>query len=125
MPSGLTRYIVLFVIDYATRKVGIAGIILQADGQWMKQIARQHSDPLNHPCIFRWCGGNEKTGAFGKLIKRGDLELFVGAVRPLSGPCCGGTDGGVWPFPFGGVFVLFLGNIGNHHAQEESACGGR
>lgn len=45
-PAGLTRYMVLFVIDYATRKVEISGIIPQADGQWMKQIARQLSDPF-------------------------------------------------------------------------------
>jgi transposase len=38
--GGLTRFMVLFVIDYATRKVEIAGIIPQADGKWMKQIAR-------------------------------------------------------------------------------------
>ena len=37
---------VLFVIDYATCKVEIPGIITQADGQWMKQIARQLSDPF-------------------------------------------------------------------------------
>ncbi len=38
----------------------------------------------NHPSIFHWCGGNEKTGAFGKLIKRGDLITKViapGIVR--------------------------------------------
>ena len=45
--KGLTRYMVLFVIDYATRKVEIAGIIPQADGNWMKQIARNLSDPID------------------------------------------------------------------------------
>ena len=44
---GLTRYTVLFVIDYATRKVEIAGIIPQADGNWMKQMARNLSDPFD------------------------------------------------------------------------------
>ena len=37
---------VLFVIDYATRKVEIAGIIPQADGKWMNQMARNLSDPF-------------------------------------------------------------------------------
>lgn len=46
-PAGLTKYMVLFVIDYATRKVEIAGIIPQADGKWMKQIARNLSDPFD------------------------------------------------------------------------------
>ena len=44
---GLVRYMVLVVIDYKTRKVEIAGIIPQADGQWMKQIARNLTDPVN------------------------------------------------------------------------------
>lgn len=44
--KGLTRYMVLFVIDYMTRKIEIAGIIPQAYGDWMKQIARNLSDPF-------------------------------------------------------------------------------
>ena len=38
---------VLVVIDYKTRKVEIAGIIPQANGQWMKQMARNLTDPIN------------------------------------------------------------------------------
>ena len=45
--SGLTRYMVLVVIDYASRKVEIAGIIEQANGQWMKQIAKNLTDPID------------------------------------------------------------------------------
>lgn len=45
-PGGMIRYMVLFVIDYATRKVEIAGIIPQADGKWMNQMARNLSDPF-------------------------------------------------------------------------------
>jgi transposase InsO family protein len=45
--KGLTKYMVLFVIDYATRKVEIAGIIPQADGNWTKQMARNLSDPFD------------------------------------------------------------------------------
>ena len=44
---GLIRCMVLLVIDYKTRKVEIAGIIPQADGQWMKQIARNLTDPMS------------------------------------------------------------------------------
>ena len=44
---GLVRYMVLVVIDYKTRKVEIAGIIPQAYGDWMKQIARNLTDPIN------------------------------------------------------------------------------
>jgi transposase InsO family protein len=45
--KGLTRYMVLVVIDYSTRKVEIAGIVEQADGNWMEQIARNLTDPIN------------------------------------------------------------------------------
>lgn len=45
--KGLVRYMVLVVIDYKTRKVEIAGIIPQAYGDWMKQIARNLSDPID------------------------------------------------------------------------------
>ena len=45
--GGLVRYMVLVVIDYKTRRVEIAGIIPQAHGNWMKQIARNLTDPVN------------------------------------------------------------------------------
>jgi len=45
--KGLVRYMVLVVIDYKTRKVEIAGIIPQAHGDWMKQIARNLTDPMD------------------------------------------------------------------------------
>jgi putative transposase len=37
---GLIRYMVLFVMDIATRKVQIAGIHSNPNGDWMKQVAR-------------------------------------------------------------------------------------
>jgi len=44
--KGLTRYMVLVAIDYTTRKVEVAGIVQQADGEWMKQMARNLIDPF-------------------------------------------------------------------------------
>ena len=41
---GLVRYFVLFVIDLKTRKVEIAGIAEQPDGEWMKMAARNLTD---------------------------------------------------------------------------------
>jgi transposase InsO family protein len=41
---GLVRYFVLFVIDLQTRRIEIAGIVKQPDGEWMKQIARNLTD---------------------------------------------------------------------------------
>lgn len=40
MRSGLVRYFVLFMVDLQTRRVEIAGIARQPNGEWMKQIAR-------------------------------------------------------------------------------------
>ena len=42
--SGLVRYFVLFVIDLKTRRVEIAGILSQPDGDWMSQTARNLAD---------------------------------------------------------------------------------
>jgi putative transposase len=42
--QGLTRFLVLFLIDLSSRKVEIAGIARQANGLWMSQIARNLSD---------------------------------------------------------------------------------
>ncbi len=41
---GLVRYFVLFVIDHQTRRIEIAGIVQQPDGEWMKQITRNLTD---------------------------------------------------------------------------------
>ena len=42
--AGLVRYFVLFIIDLQTRRVEVAGIVQQPDGQWMQQIARNLTD---------------------------------------------------------------------------------
>ena len=44
---GLVKIMVLFCIDYKTRKVEIAGIIPQADGRWMIQMAKNLTDPFD------------------------------------------------------------------------------
>ena len=42
--SGLTRFIVLFLIDLSTRRVEIAGIATKANGIWMDRVARNLCD---------------------------------------------------------------------------------
>ena len=42
--GGLVRYHVLFVIRLSSRKVNIAGIIPEPNGEWMKQVARNLTD---------------------------------------------------------------------------------
>jgi len=41
---GLIRYNVLIVMDLSTRRVEVAGICPQPDGDWMQQIARNLTD---------------------------------------------------------------------------------
>ena len=45
--SGLTRYMVLVSIHYATQKVEVVGIIQQAHGKWMRQKARNLADQFS------------------------------------------------------------------------------
>ena len=42
--NGLTRFLVLFLIDLSTRRVEIAGVTRDANGLWMSQVARNLSD---------------------------------------------------------------------------------
>jgi transposase InsO family protein len=42
--TGLTRYLVLFVIELATRRVQIVGISAEPDSAWVTQCSRQLTD---------------------------------------------------------------------------------
>jgi transposase InsO family protein len=42
--KGLTRFVVLFLMDLSTRRVEIAGVARQANGIWMSQVACNLSD---------------------------------------------------------------------------------
>jgi putative transposase len=43
---GAVRYSVFFVMELETRTVEIAGIRVNPDGEWMKQVARNLTDPV-------------------------------------------------------------------------------
>jgi len=45
--GGTVRYMVFFVISLKTRAVEIAGIRVDPDGEWMKQMARNLTDPVD------------------------------------------------------------------------------
>ena len=45
--NGLVKFMVLVAIDHKTRKVEIAGIIPEANGVWMKQMAKNFTDPFD------------------------------------------------------------------------------
>jgi putative transposase len=42
--QGLTRFLVLFLIDLSSRKVQVAGVTREANGVWMSQVARNLSE---------------------------------------------------------------------------------
>ena len=42
--KGLTRFLVLFLVDLSSRRVEIAGLTRDANGSWMSQVARNLSD---------------------------------------------------------------------------------
>jgi hypothetical protein len=44
---GAVRYSVFFVMELKTRTVEIAGIRVNPDGEWMKQAARNLTDPVD------------------------------------------------------------------------------
>ena len=45
--TGLTRYVVLFAIELATRRVQIAGITSEPDSAWVVQCGRQLTDAVD------------------------------------------------------------------------------
>jgi hypothetical protein len=45
--AGLVRYHVLFVIDLASRRVELAGIVRQPHEAWMLQVARNLTDAVD------------------------------------------------------------------------------
>jgi putative transposase len=45
--TGLVRYHVFFVMELCTRRVHVAGITRDPSGEWLKQIARNLTDPFD------------------------------------------------------------------------------
>jgi hypothetical protein len=75
---GLVRYHVLFVIWLSTRKVNIAGIVPEPDGEWMKQIARNLTDDVDG--FLRGCRylihdrATVFTGEFEMILESGGVK---------------------------------------------------
>ncbi len=78
--KGLVRYFVLFIIDLQTRRVNIAGIVQQPDGQWMQQIARNLTavdDGFLNGCRYLIHDRDPLfTEAFRALLKSADVETI-------------------------------------------------
>jgi transposase InsO family protein len=83
--AGLVRYFVLFIIDLKTRRVEVAGIAQQPDGEWMKQIARNLTDAddgfLNEAHYLIHDRDPLFTRTFGELLKSCDVKTVKLPVR--------------------------------------------
>jgi transposase len=87
--SGLTRFLVLFLIELSTRRVEIGGIATKADGIWMDQVVRNlcddgdgflmgkryliHDRVRRHACR-QWSEVGETTAAIA------EFERLCGAI---------------------------------------------
>ncbi|MFT4563952.1 MAG: putative transposase [Gammaproteobacteria bacterium] len=78
--KGLVRRAMLFIIDLQTRRVEIAGIVQQPDGQWMRQIACNISDVddgfLNRCRYLIHDRDPLFTEAFRKILKSAEVETI-------------------------------------------------
>ena len=73
---GTVRYMIFFVIQIKTRAVEVAGIQVDPDGEWMKQIARNLVDPVD---------GFLRGASY--LIHDRDPVLYGKSSRELSQDC--------------------------------------
>ena len=69
--GGLVRYHVLFVIRLSSRKVNIAGVFPEPDGEWMNQMARNLTD----------CGNGILFGCRYSIHDR--ATLFTGEFQTI------------------------------------------
>src|SRR5450432_2319166 len=89
--AGTVRYMVFFVIEIRSRAVEIAGIQVDPDGGWMKQVARNLTDPVDG-----FLGGAKYlihdqdplfTEAFSAILRsRGVESVKIPAKSPTCNP---------------------------------------
>jgi transposase InsO family protein len=76
--AGLVRYFVRSIIDLQTRRIEIVGIASQPNGEWMKKIARNHTDAddgfLNETRYLIHDRDPLFTQAIGEIIKSSSVK---------------------------------------------------
>lgn len=79
-PKGLVRWMVLFVIDIATRRVEIAGIDVDPDRRWMQQMARNMTDCFDGFLLGKRYLIHDRdrlfTKQFDEMIESIDIEVI-------------------------------------------------
>ena len=82
---GLTRFLVLFLIDLSSRRVEIAGLSRQANGLWMSQVARNLCDAAEGFLVGKRYLIHDRDPLFTVEF----LEtLAASGVRPVKLPPC-------------------------------------
>jgi len=76
--KGLTRYLILFLVDLSTRKVAIAGIASHANGLWLSQVGRNATDAvdgiLNGKRFLIHARDPLFTAEFQSILKNGGVD---------------------------------------------------
>jgi transposase InsO family protein len=80
---GLQRFMVLFFIDLATRKVEIAGIAPVVNGLWMNQVARNLTDAVDGVLAGKKCLIHDRDPLFTAEFLR---MLESAGVKPVKLP---------------------------------------
>jgi hypothetical protein len=84
--GGLTRFAVLFVIDLATRRVEIAGILPEPDSAWVLQCGRQLTDPVDGPSSGCWTLRRPASEGSHRTIEAALLVAVRRRADLLAGP---------------------------------------
>jgi len=78
---GLTRFAVSSVIELATRRVEIAGIMAEPDSAWVVQCGRQVTDAVDGFLIGKHFVLNDRDPVFGKAFRETLAAAGVQTVR--------------------------------------------
>ena len=99
--KGLTRFLVLFLIDLSTRRVEIAGVAREASGPWVSQVARNLSDAAEGFLIGKRYLIHDRdplfTTEFVEILKNTGVQSVTSTFD--DNPC---TDCQIAPFPTSG-----------------------
>ncbi len=79
-PFGLVTYYVLFFIRLKTREVHFAGVTTNPDENWMRQIARNFTDPetgyLKEKNILLHDRDSKYTSHFARILNESDVQTI-------------------------------------------------
>ena len=85
--TGLTRYVVLFVIELATRRVHIAGIASAPDSAWVVQCGRQLTDAVDGFLVGKRFLLHDRDSLFTEAFRETLAATGVETVRlPAKSP---------------------------------------